>query len=191
MKQVIAHNRTRISARARDVFINAMLFQACWLLAIFHFWPLMLIPLFTILGHYYQSSTNCTRDFSIMSTVFLVGVMLDTLLLQLGVYQFPGHPPPDSVGALSLSTFLETVKGNFAPDWLIVLWAAFATTVTRSLGWLFEQKQLSYIVMALGGPLAYVAGRACGALEFSNDDLGLMIAMWLAMTWLCRRLIED
>ncbi|GLQ30798.1 DUF2878 domain-containing protein [Litoribrevibacter albus] len=189
MRSIDARYRTRISSRAKDVLINALLFQACWFMAIYQIWPLMMVPLFAILGHYFQSSTNCTRDFNVMIMVFLIGVLADTLFLQLGVYSFPGHPSPEWVGSFSFAEYLETIKGSFAPDWLLVLWAAFATTITRSLYWMFTRPLLAYAVLTLGGPLAYVAGRACGAIEFSNSDLGLMMVLWFWITHLCRKFL--
>lgn len=201
MRSVDAHQTTRIttraqintggkiSTRAKDAFINAILFQVCWFMAAFQMWPLMLIPFFTILGHYFQSSTNCTRDFNVMFLVFLVGVLSDTLFVQLGIYSFPGLASPEQVGSFTLAGFMETLKGSYVPEWSLALWAAFATTVTRSLYWMFTRPKLAYTVLTVSGSLAYVAARECGAIEFSNADLGVIFVLWFWITHACRKLL--
>lgn len=189
MHYVSAHKPVRISCRAKDVLTNALLFQVCWLTAILNMGPLMFIPFFTILAHYFQTSRDCLQDVKVFTAVFLIGVFADTLFLHLGIFYFPGYEAPEVVGSLKFLEFVDTVKGNFAPDWLILLWAAFATTVTRSLLWVFSRSNVAYLVMVMGGPFAYMAGRACGAIEFSSSDLGVMMLFWFMFTFVCRKLV--
>jgi hypothetical protein len=55
-----------------------------------------------------------------------------------------------------------------APLWILALWAAFATTLLRSLAWLAGRPTWAVLLGAIGAPLAYYAAeRGFGAVHFA------------------------
>jgi hypothetical protein len=145
----------------------------------------MLVPLFAIVSHYFLTSDDYAEDLSIFFFVFLAGVFGDTFLFQLGIYHFPGHVASPAFDTVSMASVLSAIKGGFAPDWLIVLWVAFATTINRSLTMLFSSPKVAIVFLTMLGPLAYLAGRAFGAIEFTDANLIFIAVMWLGISCLC------
>lgn len=69
-----------------------------------------------------------------------------------------------------------------APVWILSLWIAFSTTLTRSLLWLQKKPLLGVVFGAVGGPLAYLgAERGWGAVIFVQPSLHAI--MWLGAGW--------
>ena len=67
-----------------------------------------------------------------------------------------------------------------APLWILMLWACFATTITRSLSVLRGRPWLAALAGGVGAPLAYVAAaRGWGAVQVSSWP-GLA---WIAACW--------
>lgn len=95
----------------------------------------------------------------------LIGVMVDSIQQELGVFTFkmqPGWP-------------------LWLPLWVLVIWAQFATLFHYALAWLSGRYLLAAILGAFGGPLAYWGGVSLGAAVFGeNPGLSLMA---LAVTW--------
>lgn len=70
---------------------------------------------------------------------------------------------------------------HFAPVWILAVWAAFATTLTRSLALLRQRPRWALLLGAIGGPVSYLgAARGWGAVTFV-DLLPGMVA--LACAW--------
>lgn len=71
-----------------------------------------------------------------------------------------------------------------APGWILVLWIQFATLLRHSLRWL-HRPVLASVLGAVGGPLAFRAGEALGAVRFGEPRwagfaaLGLLWAVAL------------
>ncbi len=95
-----------------------------------------------------------------------LGWLWETLVLATGWLAYPG-------------------AGDFpAPPWMALLWINFATTLNHSLGWLQGKWWLAAVLGAVGGPLAFMAGGALGAVIFNNTlpVLTLLAAGWLVLT---------
>lgn len=95
-----------------------------------------------------------------------LGWLWETLVLATGWLAYPG-------------------AGDFpAPPWMALLWINFATTLNHSLGWLQGKWWLAAVLGAVGGPLAFVAGGALGAVIFNKPlpVLVLLSAGWLVLT---------
>lgn len=79
---------------------------------------------------------------------------------------------------------------HIAPAWILAVWAAFATTLTRSLGFLQSRPWWALLLGAIGGPLAYLgAARGWEAVIFVDRLPGvaaLACAWALAMPLLAR-----
>lgn len=68
-----------------------------------------------------------------------------------------------------------------APLWIGAIWAAFALTLNHSLRFLAGRPWLAAILGAIGGPCAYAAARALGAVVFAVPDavaLSVLSVSW-------------
>lgn len=93
----------------------------------------------------------------------VVGFVVDSLLSAGGVIGFTGRPP-----------------GSATPLWMAALWAQLAgaaPTLSRLAG----RPVLAAVLGAIGGPLAYRAGVALGAIELRTDPtiaIGTLALVW-------------
>ena len=176
---------------AKDILTNALLFLCCWLTAVLDFDTLMYLPLMTLISHYYLTSSNLVRDSFTFGVVFSIGVMCDSFLYQIGVYSFPGHDAPLNQYSFEFFHVLGALKAGITPEWVIVLWAAFALTVTRSLSLVCRMGNLSLLVVPMLGVCVYSYTRALGSIEFSDKDLGILFGVWFFLTLFYRSLITS
>jgi hypothetical protein len=56
---------------------------------------------------------------------------------------------------------------QFAPIWLVTLWAAFALTIGHSLAWLRPRRVLAGLFGLVGGGFSYWVGARVGAVELA------------------------
>ena len=103
-----------------------------------------------------------------------IGLVWDSLVVSLGLMSYPA------------GTFAPGV----APLWIIAMWALFATTLNLSMSWLKGRPWLAAAFGAVGGPLAYVAGRKLGGVEMNEPALALLVQGlgWAVMMPLLLRL---
>lgn len=102
-----------------------------------------------------------------------IGVVVDTTQIALGTLRFDAG---SVVAGLPL-LFLERLP----PLWLVLIWAQFAMTFHFGLRRLRDRPVAAVLFGAVGGPLAFLAGRRLGVVE-------LHPALWpsllsLALTW--------
>ena len=67
------------------------------------------------------------------------------------------------------------------PPWIAVLWIQFGTTLRFGFRWLWDRPLLAAMVGAIGGPLAFRAGKALGAVRFAPDrrlSYGALAVVW-------------
>jgi hypothetical protein len=126
-------------------------------------WLGPLVVLGLILLHLRLSKRPGPEIRLILSAV-LIGLVADSLLVAGGLVSYP------------TGTFLE----GFAPYWILAMWALFATTLNVCFKWLRGRYVLAAILGAIGGPLAYLAGRELGAITFTDQTLALTA---LAVIW--------
>ncbi|MDR0181943.1 DUF2878 domain-containing protein [Lysobacter sp. UC] len=100
-------------------------------------------------------------DARLVACAVLLGLLLDGSLAQLGWIDYRG-------GTAHLP----------APAWIVALWAAFAMTITHSLGWL--RPGMALLLGAIGGPLAYLGAERMGAVELTS---GVQATIALAIGW--------
>ena len=93
---------------------------------------------------------------------FVVGVLLDSLLVALGVLEFSA--------------------GNWLPLWFLLLWLVFALAAVEFMARLLTPAWQAVFLGATAGPLSYYAGAA-----LSNDalrfPLGAVSLLLLALSW--------
>ena len=110
-------------------------------------------------------TTDRPNQARLLFAALCIGFSVDTLLLILGVYSFPGG---------SLVEWLP-------PVWMSVLWIQFSTTFRYCLSWLSGRYALCSIAALFGAPLAFVGGERLGAVFlFSPRTTNLLIlgALW-------------
>ncbi len=92
------------------------------------------------------------KEALLLAVAGLIGLVWETTLVWSGVLSYPASP---GVGVL-------------APSWIVAMWVLFATTINVSLSWVKRSWWLASLFGAIGGPLAFVAGKALGAVEFGD-----------------------
>ncbi len=151
----------------RHVIVNGLLFQLCWVLAIFSEPMYALLTLVVLIAHYVMSSVDLLTDLQVPTLVLITGVTIDSLFTLAGVYSFTARE-----GAMAAITL---------PVWLVILWVAFALTLTRSLAWMVRKGMWFIVACAVAGPLSYLTGRSAGAIYFDNPALTLIAIEWAAV----------
>lgn len=104
-------------------------------------------------------------ELALVLSVGLVGGVLDSLLVILGLLYYPSG----------------TVIEGMAPHWIVAMWMLFATTLNIALRWLKGRWLVAGLLGAVGGPLAYYAGAGLGGVTF-HDQPALSLTA-LAITW--------
>lgn len=66
------------------------------------------------------------------------------------------------------------------PVWILVLWAAFGTTLNGCLGWLRQMRGLAAVLGGILGPLSWYAGARLGALAILDPSKGYLV---LGLGW--------
>jgi len=89
----------------------------------------------------------------------LLGLAWETVVLFTGLVDYPGP------GAQSM----------LVPSWIVAMWVLFATTINYGFSWLKRHWAIASIFGLLGGPMAFFAGSAAGAAEFSNPVIALAV----------------
>jgi hypothetical protein len=93
-----------------------------------------------------------------------IGLAWDTALLRTGlvVYASPGPVP------------------QFAPGWILALWALFGTMLREPLRWLHGRRLVAAVLGAAGGALSYASAERLGACAFPEPARALLV---LAAGW--------
>lgn len=103
-------------------------------------------------------SRRTDLELRLLGVCFVLGLILESLVLNLGLIRFE-EPSP--------LPFL-------APLWIAAMWPVFGTTLNRSLSFLQGRAWLSILLGAVGGPLAYYAGARLGAVTLT-PPLGALL----------------
>lgn len=153
---------------------NAALFQLGWFACVFGAqrpW-LLLVALTCLLLHLLWLARP--REWQLIGAVTLLGSALDSLLLNLGVFDFPDGGP-------------------LLPLWLALLWALFACTLAHCLAWTARPWWLAALLGALGGPLSYLAGSRLTGVELpfgTLPTLALLALIWAGVLPACHALAD-
>jgi len=143
--------------------LNAGLFQLGWFACVLSAqrpW-LLLIAIACLAVHLLWIADN-RNEWRTLVRVAACGWALDSALLHLGLFEFPGTKV-------------------LLPLWLAVLWLLFASTLHYSLNWTARPWWLASLLGACGGPLSYLGGAKLA-------DIGLPLGLWpslvlLALIW--------
>jgi hypothetical protein len=122
-----------------------------------------------LVGVHVARASRPGAEFELIAAAAMIGLIADSALA--------------SGGYLSFSSGVWAQ--GWAPYWMAALWAAFATTLNHSLGWLTTRPVLAALFGAIGGPIAYFAGAQLGALEMPSPERALpaIAVAWAAAMW--------
>jgi hypothetical protein len=123
----------------------------------------MIIALGIVIYHV-VAQADSINELKLVLVAVVIGLFWETWVLNLDILRYPSHP--------------EALF--WAPTWLIMMWALFATTINLSMGWLKGHWVLAVFMGAIFGPLAFVAGEKLGAVVFLDSTLSMIT---LAIGW--------
>jgi hypothetical protein len=129
---------------------NLIGFNLCWFGLIFLgniFVPFVLFWL----GLHMYFCKKPLAEFKLIISVTIIGTLIDSTLLFADILLFDDQ--------------------LLIPLWLILLWAAFAATISNSLQFLADSKKLQFIIGFIFPPLSYIGGASLAAVEFGNSVL--------------------
>jgi hypothetical protein len=155
----------------RDVasLASFVAFQAFWLVAVggaargLPWAGLLALPVLLAVHARLVPADERGRELAFVVAVGVLGAALDSALKALAVTRYPS-----SEGGWALPV---------VPPFIAALWAGFATLPRFSLGWLRGRPVLTALLVALGGPLSYLAGVRMGAVEAGEGPA----PAWLAL----------
>ncbi|MDB3925578.1 DUF2878 domain-containing protein [Porticoccaceae bacterium] len=117
----------------------------------------MIIALGVIIYHVVTQGDS-RKELKLILVALAIGLLWETWVLNLDILRYPSHP--DAL--------------FWAPTWLIMMWALFATTINLSMGWLKGRWVLSVFMGAVFGPLAFIGGERLGAVVFLDSTLSII-----------------
>lgn len=78
---------------------------------------------------------------------------------------------------LLATSWVAFPNGNWipglAPYWMMILWIFLGTTLNLSMAWMKGRHLLAFLLGAIGGPLAYLAGERLGGIELLNTTASM------------------
>ena len=125
---------------------NFVIFQLIWVAAVLYqnagLWACVVL-----LAVHFALSPQRKQDITRTYKAILIGISLDFVLMQAGIYEF---------------------QGNAFPLWLVCLWVGFILALRHSMSWLSGQPvYLQMALGAVGGTLSYLSSERLGAVEFT------------------------
>lgn len=144
------------------------LFQAAWFACVLGaahgqaLWGVAAIVLVVLVN--LVLSDRRAEALTLTALAVLIGLAWDTWMLRQGWvrYAAPGPLP------------------QWAPGWILALWALFATLLTGPLSWLHGRPLVAAALGAVGGPMSYLAAVRLGAGQFPDVPLAMAV---LAVGW--------
>lgn len=146
---------------------NFVLFQAAWFVAVSaaakgNVWMGALAMCAVVLVHLWRADDR-VREARFLVTAGLLGMVVDTLLSNLGAFSYPSSSP--------------VWDSWIVPPWITALWVGFATLPRWSLAWLRGRTWLAALLGAIGGPLSFLAGVRLGAIAPARESLVTWIVL--------------
>ena len=135
---------------------NVLLFQLGWFLCVLGGSQVAVFAVPVIILLHLCFINDYPGEWKLLVGVFLIGLLIDSLLLAAGVLVLPEQ-------AIGLP-----------PLWLMLLWPLFATLLNHSLAWFKSHLGLAALSAAIAAPLTYLAG-------VRLTDTGFFEPQWLAL----------
>ena len=113
---------------------------------------------------HFAMSRERARDALLVSAAVVVGLVWDSALAGTGtvLYASPGPLP------------------QWAPAWILAMWALFGTTLREPLRWLHGRPALGALMGGAGGAIAYASAERLGACRFPDAGSAILV---IAIGW--------
>lgn len=138
----------------QTTILNVALYQAGWFACVLgaaHRWPIAGAAVALALAAAHLALVpRRGPELAVMAAAAVAGTVADSAQVRLGLLAFTAG----------------TVAPGLATPWIVVMWVQFATTFHFALRWLMTRPWLAVPLGAIGGPLAFEAGRRLGAVTF-------------------------
>lgn len=163
----------RLKKASLNDVINLVMFQIVWFVTVIgaaqgNLWHgVVALTSFVIIHRF--SSASFKTDFQLVGLAIVVGMIIETAIIRSGVMNY-AH---------------GIYSEQFAPVWILILWANLALTLNGCLRWLQGRYLLAATLGALGGPLSYFGGIKLGAATSDTSMtivLGIIAVIYAAMT---------
>lgn len=144
------------------LIVNAVLFQLGWFACVFGGDSLWLLSVAAVLAVHLLWTSSWAAEGKLLISVFIAGSALDSLLLNLGLFDF-GEPR------------------RLIPLWLACLWLLLASTLNHSLAWTAQPWWRASLLGAAAAPLSYYAGAQIAGVSLpygSWPSLLVLAAIW-------------
>jgi hypothetical protein len=156
------------------LWINLVLFQLGWVVTVWGagagYWWSALVALAVLAAVTFKLSPWPRTDFALMCSACLIGLIVDSTWVQLGLLAFAEPLPFPAL----------------APLWILAMWMSFALTLNHSMGFFKQHLLLAGMLGLIGGPLAYwVAGTRFAAVELKAEPwivYGALALAWAIVT---------
>lgn len=165
-----------------NLWINAILYQATWLIAIagaaHNCWWAGPLALVVFAGWQLTVSSQRRADVLLVLFAAAIGFVIDSAFAQSGLLTYAASRPWE----------------HLAPIWIIALWMSFALTLNHSLAYLKTHPLAASALGGIGAPLAYLAAAQWGALTFPAAQLPSLVvlaAVWAVLTPALCRLAQE
>jgi len=162
---------------------NLLWFKAMWLSCVLAN-NLALLWVVPMLGLHLHLCRERRRELTLIGCCVVIGLGVEWGFLRSGVLQ---------PGMLTRTAPLLSYSGP--PVWMLLLWAAFATTLGHSLRWFQHHMWWAAAVGAVGGVLSYLGGSQLTDVALGEPLSAALLSIalvWSAvmplLAWLSRRL---
>ena len=152
-------DRLRALGLSEKTWFNALWFQSAWFLCVLGREALLPITLGMIALHFLLVA-SASQELRRLAPIAAVGIGVDALLSASGLFDF---------GPVLL------------PLWLMALWIAFATTLTRALAVFGRKPWIAAAIGSVGVPFNYAVGAKMGAVVLPMDPV--VTALVLVSVW--------
>ena len=144
------HQTKKISSLIDHPLFNFIWFYSIWLLLVLG--KDQFIPVFiALIAFHYCFVRDKKFELTFVGACALIGISFDALLSYAGVFKFDDN--------------------LLMPLWLVCLWVAFPSTLTRGLRFLKRNVFLCVFLGGFGGASSYFSGAYFGAVEFGYDPI--------------------
>lgn len=149
-------------------WVNAIAYQLVWFAAVIganhdQAWPGVLATLAFIAATWWRSPHRAL-DLRLIAAALACGLVIDS-----------------TCAWFDLLHYAAPMSGPWpwlAPWWILALWAAFSTTLTRAMNWLRPRIWLGVLLGGLGAPLAYRGAATLGpSVRINPPDWQALLAL--------------
>lgn len=145
------------------LILSVIIFQLTWASAAFNYQAIAIVGVVGLVAILKYSQAGSIQILIASGFAIALGVLMDGILHRLGIYQFPS----------SYILFYLNV-----PTWLLIMWAAFATTLFSSFYWALNKPIWFVGLCSILGPASYLLGRNLGIIQFQDDHGFIMAVSW-------------